>query len=575
MKSKYFTVKNSIKTVKNYFKFILYFIYECSHFIFKYVYNNLSLIYHNLKNHLFLFIKLACLCLMIFNGLLLTIDYFSYKYVFNLDVKDNDHDNLFPTIHICTEKKIKFDKQKVNNYFDTKQQYESHESNLKKIFTKKYNDLEEITLRLDGKMGIVKTLQIQQNVQIEEFLNSIMTIIENQLDEDELKSLLMRAQDLFATSSSLISKNKSIHSYPHRFFHKYENMLDNDFGLCFEINRNNNNKEKFEYLKTIFNKSKLNNFIINSYNSTDPRYNNLYLNETFIFYYFILNENDIIYPFKEQAVKIQNLDFDWELYFSKNTYKYLSTPYMEHCTNRESYFKQTRMKCFYDCVKNNFKVEENVNFSDLKKNSNENNCKKKCIQLCQQTKYKMEIRKINNIDENWNILIKRSKKIEFSYIAEPKYEFHQFITDLGCLFGIYLGIAFLDISEYLEKVLLIFEKDIQLFKRKFRAFLRRYKKLNKILNFIFQFIESMIQINWRNILKIISLPVLIFIIIYLIYTYVKYQTLIRYEFIKYRKTNNKIWIGEYPSITVCTQNRFKQLYKYLSTESKKSKYTSN
>ena len=67
-------------------------------------------------------------------------------------------------------------------------------------------------------------------------------------------------------------------------------------------------------------------------------------------------------------------------------------------------------------------------------------------------------------------------------------------------------------------------------------------------------------IDWKLMVKFISLPVMLYQIIYLIYDYLLFSTLIRVEFPEYDIKDWKYSSKEFPAITMCTENIFEQLF---------------
>ena len=195
-------------------------------------------------------------------------------------------------------------------------------------------------------------------------------------------------------------------------------------------------------------------------------------------------------------------------------------------------------------------------------------CQKKCQRNCKENYYNLniEIEKALRIDENVHDMLDRNMSIvilvgndrDSVYIAEPKYVLVEYISDLGGLFGLYFGIALVDISQYIKYVFTRL-KTI-LLKLELRLMKKLFTNMKNILKAIITKIELLVKIKWKNFAKFMTLPLLIYQMSLLIYDYFQFSTQIRFEFLDYKISGNKYLLSEFPAITVCTENMFEHIF---------------
>ena len=68
-------------------------------------------------NYFFIFVKLFCLSILLKSGFSLTSDYLGFPFEYKLIVSENKNGFDFPSISVCTENNILFDKRKIIEHF--------------------------------------------------------------------------------------------------------------------------------------------------------------------------------------------------------------------------------------------------------------------------------------------------------------------------------------------------------------------------------------------------------------------------------------------------------------------------
>ena len=99
-------------------------------------------------------------------------------------------------------------------------------------------------------------------------------------------------------------------------------------------------------------------------------------------------------------------------------------------------------------------------------------CHKDCPKKCLQNYNKLKIEtSINNYNGDSYLKIRNEKKKKFSYKAESQLSLIKYIADLGGLFGLYLGISFIEMGKLIKYL-------ISLFKESFK-FYQEYENFSK------------------------------------------------------------------------------------------------
>ena len=182
-------------------------------------------------------------------------------------------------------------------------------------------------------------------------------------------------------------------------------------------------------------------------------------------------------------------------------------------------------------------------------------CRSKCPKSCHQVYYRPVLESDNYlIDNNTRIVVKNRRIKEFFYQAQPKLDFVIFIANIGGLFGLYLGISFVDFSIILKRVFYITRSYLVYILHIYIMKIRILKRLINFLKLLIKIISYLQIIKWKTIITMISIPVLLSQNYYLISDFFQYSTQISFEFIAYKEMDNKYSINEFPAITVCNEH---------------------
>ena len=322
----------------------------------------------DMRKTIFSIIQIISLLLLVDNCIDMTIDYLNFDYIYKMDVLDKDIEHDFPGINVCTESKTLFSRQKVMTYFDATQEYSLFKTSYAKI-EMTINEIEENLEILENlrhyekrdfdyhgnesQLNNMKASISQRNYNLSQFFILYEKYIFAESNFDEINQLIVRANNCFQCSAHYYSENNTFAQINGCFDVKETIVWNNDFGICYSLF---NKKYKIvlnkkDFIEIKLNISKLEDFIIRAINITDNRFFNPYLDGHFILYYFLDNSDLNRYPNKEIIEKSYKINFNTELTFSKTTFQYLSTPYMENCNNHgeltNSFLSMTQKASWY------------------------------------------------------------------------------------------------------------------------------------------------------------------------------------------------------------------------------------
>ena len=117
----YGNILTFVKKIYEFFIVLANFIYAGWLFIFKYFKSKLY------YNNLLKLVKMFCLIILLKSGFDVTSDYLSYPFEYKLIVLDNKYGFDFPSISVCTENNVLFDKRKIIEHFGLHTQWKEFE----------------------------------------------------------------------------------------------------------------------------------------------------------------------------------------------------------------------------------------------------------------------------------------------------------------------------------------------------------------------------------------------------------------------------------------------------------------
>src|SRR5882724_3475279 len=94
------------------------------------MYNLMIKIKSNKSKILFVLVKLSCFIILLYNALILFIDYLSFPYTFTLTYETNKVNPEIPVINICTESHVLFNYEKAIDFHDLNEEIIDFKRNL-------------------------------------------------------------------------------------------------------------------------------------------------------------------------------------------------------------------------------------------------------------------------------------------------------------------------------------------------------------------------------------------------------------------------------------------------------------
>ena len=179
--------------------------------------------------------------------------------------------------------------------------------------------------------------------------------------------------------------------------------------------------------------------------------------------------------------------------------------------------------------KNNFKMSI-IDLPDLTRKSFSNN-------MVQDT---------TNDDHVTIMQFSLKKETDNEYYAERKVEFIQFMTDFGGLFGLYIGASLIDLSQYFDKLFRILIKIVNRI-----SMLSLFAKIKQYLIKIRDFLRKLYKINWKLLLKYMSLLIISYQLFSLIKEYFQFETKLKFQFPEYETIDNMYSLNDFPIVSIC------------------------
>ena len=284
----------------------------------------------------------------------------------------------------------------------------------------------------------------------------------------------------------------------------------------------------------------------------------------FRYYLFISDIDRKSLVTKEMAIEAKGIGFDIELKLKRTSFELLSTPYMQSCDQDiKNQFESSELY-HNNCSSDPF-IYENFILFDSKKFLNEK-CEKTLVSIankiksCKEDYYKIIAE--SNLPkpyEDSKFKLHGNFLIDHKYTAYPRMGLVEFMANIGGLFGLWLGMSVIDMSEIIKLLIPLF-KNISKCLKKLTIFkLFRTKFFNFILEIlqIQQFVEN---INWKRLFTIMSIPVLIVQFYQTIEDYLSFSTSLSFSFIPYNRNNTKYSLSDFPAITVCNEHIFDKIF---------------
>ena len=301
----------------------------------KYSYNLFKIII--IRSPLIL-LKSVSFVLLICSAVSVTSDYLSYPYIYKLIVSDNKYGFDLPAISFCTERNVFFDKNKINEYFNSSEEIkrfeEKYQNSSEREFVKCSKDIEknepfsrihECDEKGNGKYFNLSLIFRPYEKKIFETLSF-----------DEIKNLTISANELFNCSAKLHFRNESFVSNAtiiENCFDRFEvlqSIYGNEFGICYTFFAKNYSifLKDDDYIEFNINYETQQRFLMSL---SRIEYLHILYSDFFKFH-LLINENRRKFEVNGQSkLNFKRTGLNADLNFRKTSVDLLSTPYMQKC----------------------------------------------------------------------------------------------------------------------------------------------------------------------------------------------------------------------------------------------------
>ena len=260
--------------------------------------------------HFLCLIKALCFVSLIYCSVLVTFDYFSYPYVFKLNVNNNINGFDLPPISFCTETNVLFDKNKIISFYNSSQEFQEFRANdlkmAEKDNNKRFNKCKEDPRLLQS----CKTNYESSNHYLMTNFDKNNKFIDD-LSFEEKRYLMIGANHMINCSAKLHSRYDSNEYQSENCVQDLQVLHsiygNKDFGICFTFFHSNEGfyLKDNDYIEFKLNYENGPHFSINPYFDYPGR-NKLYLkfDEKSILYILFHQKNRDFVANKQNSIKL-------------------------------------------------------------------------------------------------------------------------------------------------------------------------------------------------------------------------------------------------------------------------------
>ena len=305
-----------------------------------------------------LLVKVLCLSVLFYGEIEVTKEYFSYPYVYRLSVKPSERLDL-PPITICTERDIIFDKQRINNYFNISNEYESYKLIAFYLTTNSINNCNQNKRQLNWLF--CQYVENIRNYYLNKFYEKYNIKLKSNFSFNELyNNFTTKSSELIHCSAKLHLKDKTNNNSNNssdsqvitdcsQSYAVLETIYRNkDFGICFTYFYTNSDNQYLigdDFIEFDINYETQQKYLINGYFETyntkrlDMRIyeelvvpkRKLYFDDYFGLNLFVNQLNKPLMESKGEWIHTNRIGLNARLKITTTHFHLLSNPYMKRC----------------------------------------------------------------------------------------------------------------------------------------------------------------------------------------------------------------------------------------------------
>ena len=302
-----------------------------------------NIVFKQFKKLIVLILNSICLLVLCYKAFDMTFDYLRFEFTFKLIVDDNKKGFDLPDISVCTENTILFSKNKVIQYFDVENDWQTYRREVKKLYEPNEKKVvKEICIKglQDYDVKIINqgdSSKWRINFCSNKYFIQYKRMLFNEISFYEMNSMTFNANELFDCSPRI--RFESNVTYIDNCFDRFRVLksiyVNEDFGICYTFFGLNRQIFMRDHINIIINFEIQKDFMI--VNRSIDKFT-IHMNSLRYFIWYVM-VSDRHSTNRETAIELNKVGFDARISFEMTSIELLSTPYMDYCVKNGNYIQ--------------------------------------------------------------------------------------------------------------------------------------------------------------------------------------------------------------------------------------------
>jgi hypothetical protein len=278
------------------------------------------------------------------------------------------------------------------------------------------------------------------------------------------------------------------------------------------------------------------------------------------------------------------LDFDRDrpslinqIYFTKVLVNNLPFPYGTDCVKGNQFsINEDYLEMFLLEKKNNYLTNTQnsyLSFNQLKDNKStftyrENKYKRSCLK--EYYSHLLKEIEVNRNESDISVEIKFRKTPITEYKLYPNYSFITYVSNIGSLMSMWLGLAVIDPYKLIIKILNLIKVNAMKFLN--YEFPTINLKISIIVKGVVNLIHIIEKFKWKSSIKVICIICFFYQIYLLTHNYLLYSMTVNIEIKSNFDSNGSIYTDDFPSLSICDKEFFRKRERTKTSRDEFSNY---